>query len=843
MKRAIDIETGDLSARSDFVAETWRRFPDHDSPDQPVPEPDEDRLLEDPGLSLRRFRQLSSVHILWRDLTGQASIAETGRALSKLAATCLDLGLKAAAVKVRERHGELVDEHGQPIGLAILGLGKLGGEELNFNSDIDVVFSYRGKGHSTGPRRVDAGAWLKLLARELIGLIDPVTAHGRVWIMDTRLRPFGDAGALVCSVSAMEQYFLNEGRTWERYAWLKAAPVAGDLESGRALLKALQPFIYRRYLDYGIFESLRDLHARIDAASRAHARGEDIKRGAGGIRELEFLVQSLQILRGGKEPELRQPGFLPALSAAVELGLIEAEPGESLKQAYQYLRILENRLQAMTGRQGHHLPDDERGQERLAWLMGNENWQELMLELDQHRERVRQRFKQHFREPDTDTRLALWPPEPGLTERLQQAGFEQPEGVAELLDRLHGRLSNRALSAEGRRRLERLMPLLIEQVSRHDHPETGLEALLGLVDQISRRSAYMALLYERPATLERLVRVFRLSTRLAEWIVAAPQLLDDLLDPVHGFDLPALPVTEPDDPEASLHALGRWRQAAFLRTGLAELDGRLEADAAAARLTEVAETIIEKVLELISEGEPDLAVIAYGNLGAGLLHYPSDLDLVFLHGPGSAPVRSAQRLISFMQMPIPGGRLFEIDTRLRPNGRAGLLVSRLDRFAEYQAEQAWTWEHQALIRARWIAGNPELAEGFEQARKEVLRQVRDEARLRKDLLEMRQRQRRERDEGAVRQRLVDLQFIAELGVLARSAEQADLVECRKPDDQLEILGQSGWLDKAMADDLIHAWRHLLERRHHDWLEREPDRPVAEEVSERIDQAWAWALKT
>ena len=585
MKRAIDINPEALSSYSGFVAETWRRFPDHDAPDQPVSEPDEDALVENPGLALRRFRQLASVHILWRDLTGQASIAETGQALSGLAATCLNLGLKAAAIKVRDRHGQLVDEQDQPIGLGILGLGKLGGNELNFNSDIDLVFTYRGKGRSTGPRRIDAGAWLKLLARELIGLIDPVTAHGRVWIVDTRLRPFGDAGSLVWSVSAMEQYFLNEGRTWERYAWLKAAPVAGDLASGQYLLKALQPFIYRRYLDYGIFESLRDLHAKIDAASRAHARGEDIKRGAGGIRELEFLVQSLQILRGGKEPGLRRQGFLPALDSAVDLGLIGTGTGEILKQAYQFLRILENRLQAMTGRQGHHLPDEPQGQERLAFLMGQENWPALMSELDHHREAVRQRFEQHFRKPDTDSRLNLWPPEPGLTERLGQAGFEKPEGVAEGLEKLHRRLSGRALSAEGRRRLERLMPLLIEQVSQHDHPETGLEALLGLVDQISRRSAYMALLYERPATLARLVRVFRLSTRLAEWIVAAPQLLDDLLDPVHGFDLPALPTSEPDDPEASLHALGRWRQAAFLRTGLAELDGRLEADVAAARLT------------------------------------------------------------------------------------------------------------------------------------------------------------------------------------------------------------------------------------------------------------------
>lgn len=836
MKRSITIEPGDLADHCAFVAETWRRFPDHSSPEKPVSKPDEQALLEDPARALRRYRQLASVHILWRDLTGQASIAETGQALSELASVCLELGMKAASGKIRDRHGDLLDKHDKPVRLAILGLGKLGGNELNFNSDIDLVFTYRGKGQSTGPRRIDAGAWLKMLARELIALLDPVTTCGRVWIVDARLRPFGDAGALVWSVPAMEQYFLNEGRTWERYAWLKAAPVAGDLNTGEALLGALQPFIYRRYLDYGIFESLRELHRKIDANSRARSRRDDIKRGAGGIRELEFLVQSLQILRGGREPTLRRPGFLPALSSAVKLGLIEEDIGRTLGESYGFLRILENRLQAMTARQGHHLPDEPSARSHLAFLMGNDSWHDLHAEIEQHRGAVRKMFEQHFREPESSARPSLWPPESGLEQRLVEAGFEQPEKVATMLEHFHRRLSSRALSAEGRRRLERLMPLLIEQVGRHQHPETGLEDLLKLVDQISRRSAYLALLYERQATLERLVRVFRASARLAEWIVASPQLLDDLLDPVHGFGLPALPASEPD-PEASLHALGRWRQAGFLRTALAELDNRIDATGAAERLTEIAETIIARVLDLISEDEPDLAVIAYGNLGARLLHYTSDLDLVFLHGPGTAPVRSAQRLISFMQMPIPGGRLFEIDTRLRPNGRSGLLVSRLDSFAEYQSGKAWTWEHQALIRARWIGGNPELAAGFDKARAEVLGMERDEDKLRQDLLEMRQRQQRERKESPVRKQLIDLQFIAEFGVLARASRQPELIDTRKPDEQFRLLGESGWISPRTAGLLSETWQSLLARRNRDWLERNDDRPVPVKMSSRVNEAW------
>jgi [glutamine synthetase] adenylyltransferase / [glutamine synthetase]-adenylyl-L-tyrosine phosphorylase len=839
MKRAVQTSPEELTALCTFVAEARRRFPDAPAPDQEILAPSDEELFADPMMSLRRYRQLASVGILWRDLTGQADIARTGRDISTLARNCLALALKVAEKSVSERHGELLDERDQPVRLAVIGLGKLGGDELNFNSDIDLVYAYRGRGRSTGPRRIDAAAWLKLVTRELIRLLDTVTAHGRVWIVDSRLRPFGDSGALVWSIPAMEQYFLGEGRTWERYAWLKAGPVAGDLESAGKLLGALQPFVFRRYLDYGIFDSLRDLHARIDANSRASSKHDDIKRGAGGIRELEFLVQSQQILRGGREPALRARGFLPALDAAIDLGLIEPDTGQALRQAYSFLRIVENRLQAMTARQGHHLPEDDQSRARLAHLMGHDNWPELREEIDHHRKLVRSYFAESFREPGSRSEPgpALWPPEVDIEQRLQQAGFEQAETVGQLLSKLHGRTVNRALSAEGRRRLERLMPLLLDEISQHQPPDTGLEDLLGLIEQISRRSAYLALLYERPATLARLVRVFRISARLAEWIVAAPQLLDDLLDPIHELELPSVPQAEPDDPEASLHALGRWRQAGFLRTALAELDERIDAAGAAARLTGIAETIIERTLALISEDEPDMAVIGYGNLGAGLLHYESDLDLVFLHGDGPAPVRTAQRLISFMQMPLPGGRLFEIDTRLRPNGRSGLLVSRLDTFIDYQQTKAWTWEHQALIRARWIAGNPALKSSFEQARQDILCRSRDADKIRQDLADMRQRQQRERSETPVKRRLTDLQYIAELGVLIQASNNPALTEQRNPCKQLHLLGQAGWIAPDQARELIDAWQLLTGLRHRNWLERGPASTVPEEVDQCVTRAW------
>jgi len=840
MKRPVEsLNTDWLRSHCRYAAEAWRRFEDAPEPTRPVAPPDREAMSADPARSLRRYRQLQSVHILWCDLAGEADIAETGRALSKLARNCIELALSAAEQAVAERHGWLENDAGERARLIVFGLGKLGGDELNFSSDIDLVFAHGAGGRSNGPKRINAAEWMKRVARELIQLLDALDAHGRVWIVDTRLRPFGESGALVWSLPAMEQYFLSEGRTWERYAWLKAAPVAGDLEAGRSLIEALQPFVYRRYLDYGIFESLRELHRRIDANARARRDRGDIKRGRGGIRELEFLVQSLQILRGGRDSLLRQTGFLPALEACAGLGLIPADEARELHRAYGFLRILENRLQAMTARQGHELPQEAQQKQCLAELMNFEDFDSLSTALEAHRQVVTRHFSERFRDPGADSAGpgALWPPGEDLAEHLRDAGFERPEEAAEQLSHCHARLKRRALSAEGRRRLEHLMPGLIEAAGGQQPPDAGLTDLLRLIDQISRRSAYLALLRERPETLKRLVRVFHLSQRIAEWIIAAPQLIDDLLDPINGFDLPAAPAPDPDDKEASLWALSRWRQAGFLRTALAELDERIDAIEAGGQLSFMAGVIVDRALTLSGSGDSDLAVIGYGNLGAGQLHFESDLDLVFLHRSGEAPRRVVQRLVSALEMPLPGGKLFEIDTRLRPNGRAGMLVSTLESFSEYQRNKAWTWEHQALIRARWIAGDQTMESEFEAVRRDVLAQPREHAVVAADLAAMRRRQRRERRESATKQVLTDLQFLAELGVLTQAADCPELIRHRDTGSQLEALAQTKWIDSEQAQTLADVWRKLLERRHLDWLRRTPAGFDERAVQQPIDEAW------
>ncbi|NDY95925.1 bifunctional [glutamate--ammonia ligase]-adenylyl-L-tyrosine phosphorylase/[glutamate--ammonia-ligase] adenylyltransferase [Wenzhouxiangella limi] len=839
MKRPVhELTPGWLAAHCRFVDETWRRFPDHPDPSVSVRRPAEDELLAQPEITLRRYRQLQSVHILWQDLAGMSDIATTGCAISALARDCLELALVAAEHQVQKNCGELRDDRDRPLRLAVLGLGKLGGNELNFNSDIDIVFVHDGKGESTGPRRLDAGRYHQLVARELIRLLDTVTSHGRVWIVDARLRPFGDAGALVWSLLAMEQYFLTEGRTWERYAWLKAAPVAGDLDAGKRLLAAIEPFIYRRYLDYGIFDSLRELHARIEAGTRSHS-GRDIKRGPDGIRAAEFLVQSQQILRGGRDRMLRVAGFLPGLEACAALGLIEAEPARELQQAYGFLRILENRLQAMTGRQGHHLPCETESLQCLAELMGHADPAALDKEIAGHQARIGARFSERFRAPANETAVptGLWPPQDDLGEQLTRLGFENPDEAAKSLVQLDKRLTRRNLSAEGHRRLERLLPELLLATAAEPGADALLPELLRLIEQISRRSSYLSLLHERPQTLTRLVRVFSLSERVSAWITEAPQLLDDLLDPIHGLDLPALPASSSDELEESLNGLGRWRQAGFLRTALAELDERITPVEAAERLSLIAETILAEVLRLLDPPDSDIAVIGYGNLGARALHYESDLDLVFLHGTDPPPLRIAQRLISLMQMPLPGGRLFEIDTRLRPNGRAGMLISRVDSFGNYQDKQAWTWEHQALIRARWVNGSQALQDRFERIRQHVLCQQRDSHRVLTDLADMRARQQRDRSETPIKGLMTDIQYIAEAGVLCQAAKSPELIEVRRSDRQIDLLRRSGWLTGEQASGLIEAWNEAIQARHICWLQRHPDDVDLSAARRTVSAVW------
>lgn len=804
----------------------------------------DDAPADDPGLDtearIRRLRQLGALRVQWQEIRGAHDVEATGRALSALAVDCLRRALAAAEAAVAEAHGRLRDADGRPARLAVLALGKLGGDELNFNSDLDLVYCHAATGESDGRRPLGPRDYYGRVVRELSRLLESITARGRAWVVDTRLRPFGEAGALVWSLEAMEQYFLNEGRAWERYAWLKARPVAGDTALGAELLGRIAPFVFRRYLDYGLFDSLRTLHGEIERRSRRDDLAGDVKRGPGGIRELEFLVQSLQLLRGGREPELRVPGFLPALRAASGCGVIDDAEAKRIAPAYRFLRALENRIQLASGRQTHELPDDGESRAHLAELCGRADWSTLAAQIDRVRDNVKSLFSARFEAPEREGAGddPLWPPGDSTRGRLAAAGFESPDSAARLLAQLQQRLARRPLSAEARQRLDRLMPELLDEVRRHRPPDTGLDDLLELVETVSRRSAYLALLHERPQTLARCVRVFRASDRVAGWVTASPQLLDDLLAPDQRPELPRRPPIQPDDVEHNLSALARFRQAGFVRTALGQLDGSLDRPAARRRLTRLAEAVLEAMAELFLPAEHPIALIGYGNLGAAELHYSSDLDLVFLHADGDAPVRPVQRLINAMQLPLPGGRLYEIDTRLRPNGNAGMLVSALDSFADYQRNHAWTWEHQALIRARCVFGPEQLQQRFGRIRADVLARARDADEVAAVLADMRRRQRSERRESMLRQVLGDIQFIAELGVLVRAHDNPALCECRATDAQLRRLAEDGWLDRRTARRLVAVFDQAAALRDRVFLQRDRTETLPDAARDAVGEVWA-----
>jgi len=803
----------------------------------------EDGSAYDPDLPvasrLRRYRQLEALRIQWLEIQRHHDVEQTGKLLSRLACECLEQALAQAEENVAERHGHLPAGKEHAARLAVLALGKLGGDELNFNSDLDLVFCHCATGQSDGRRALEPRDYFSRVVRELSRLMEEVTNHGRVWIVDTRLRPFGQAGAMVWSLDAMEQYFINEGRAWERYAWLKARPVAGDFALGHDLLARISPFVFRRYLDYGLFDSLRTLHGEIETRSNREDLRDDIKLGPGGIRELEFLVQSLQLLRGGREAGLRKPGFLSALREALDADVIDADQAGQVGEDYRFLRALENRLQLVTGRQTHELPADPEQRADLAVLMDAAGWDTLYDRIESVRESVRELFGKRFggQEQRPEPTQTLWPPSPELTARLARAGFEDPATAAGALEQLHSRLARRSLSAEGRRRLDRLMPELLGEVLSNRPPDNGLTDLLALIETIARRSAYLALLHERPQTLARCVRVYRGSARLAEWITESPQLLDDLLAPEKDPDLPRLPTIQTDDVETSLNSLARFRQAGFVRTALGQLDGTLGRPEARVRLTHLAESVLACMAELFLPEDDPPAVIGYGNLGASELHYSSDLDLVFLHERGEAPVRSVQRMINAMQLPLAGGKLYSIDTRLRPNGNAGMLVSTLEGFADYQARHAWTWEHQALIRARCVFGSDEFKDRFDALRHTVLARRRDADEVRQSLADMRRRQLDQRSERSEKRLLGDIQFIAELGVLLNAGEASELMQARATIEQLGLLAGLGWLERDTAKQLEDAFNQAAALRDRIFLERDCCEELPGSAREIVNLAW------
>lgn len=817
-------------------------------------------------VALRRFRRAESVRLVFRDVNGLDEIADTLAGTTDLHEVLIAHALQRAEHAARLRHGTPRNAEGAPQALVVFALGKLGGGELNFSSDIDLVLAYPESGATDGARPLDNAEFFARVAREFVRLLADVTADGIAARVDLRLRPFGDSGPVVASFAAMEQYYQREGRDWERYAWIKARPVAGDVAAGRRLLETLRPFIYRRYFDYTALAGLRDMKALIDVEVARRDLADHLKLGAGGIREIEFVVQLQQLIRGGRDASLRARGLLPALDACAARGYVSQKRARELREAYLFLRQLENRVQMFGDRQTHALPADPVTRERIARSLDYPDWLALLAALNRQREKVTAIFAdvlqpegeagagERRKGPAGDgARLWRHVREDGLEDAmLKAAGFVPTAPCAEALRQVAG---VHGLSARGARRIEHLMPDLIDAAAATSAPADALVRLCRLVQAVARRSAYLALLQEQPAARARVAALCADSAFLAEKAIAQPLLLDDVLAPrveylAHGAanmraELAQQLAVVQGDAEATLSAIAEWRGSYRMRTGLAFRDGAADAVATARALAELADAVVGAVLDLAERelvaqhgrlpGDGSgIAVLGYGSLGGVELGFDSDLDLVFVYdavrgeatSDGARPLdgarwyaRLAQRVVHWLSSPTRGGRLYEVDTRLRPDGGKSLLVASLPAFVAYQRERAWTWEQQALVRARAVAGDDALGTAFARERSEVLVSPRDAAQVIADVCRMRGEWRRQRDrsdagsldlkQGAGA--LLDIQFLLQGLVLLHAYAHPGLATHGDTPRLLAACIEAAVLPAEDAEALATAHAELLSR--------------------------------
>ena len=821
------------------------------------------------GSRLRQLRERVMLTLAHRDLNGHAPLDEVFETMTALAQESVLAATAEAHREAVERFGEARDAEGRPLSLIVAALGKLGGCELNVSSDIDLVFLHGEEGETRGPRPVSHREFFAHAGKTVIALLSEITNEGQSFRVDMRLRPFGTSGALSCSLAALEDYFVVHARPWERYAWLKSRVIAGDGEAVRALV---EPFVYRRYLDYGLVGALRELHARIFETAISRRKADDIKVGAGGIREIEFCVQLVQLIRGGRERDLRLTSTRKALAVLAERSLIEPERARALGEAYAFLRKLEHRLQYYDDQQTQSLPRDETHRARIAEAMGFPDWAALSVALEGHRERVQASFNALFEGAPAPKHAAgasivAWLNDPqaapdaeGLADDLAEAGFGEARGAARRLIEFTGSRRYRAMSATLRARVEKLLPMIVS-LSAEMGGETTLARLLQLLESIDRREAYVALLLEYPQVLPRAARLISRSAWAARLLARHPILLDELTRTAASFTATVWPEERAalqaeceahgEDLERVLDELRLFKQRHLFRLTLADLEGELPVMALSDELSALADTILAVAVKLAG-GDEGFAVIGYGKLGGKELGYGSDLDLVFVYDAESAGAeqapRLAQRLITWLTSHTAAGVLYETDLRLRPDGAKGVLVSSLPGFAAYQRTRAWTWEHQALTRARFCAGDAALGARFEALKDEILATPRDSRKILDDIRAMRTRMRAEqkRDvhelkhiEGGV----IDLEFCVQALVLLHGPAHPQLRENKGNHALLQRSGELGLIDPALAADAGRAYLEYRRRIHQAALNDEERVIVAadELVAERDAVRRLWSV--
>ncbi|MBE0130499.1 bifunctional [glutamate--ammonia ligase]-adenylyl-L-tyrosine phosphorylase/[glutamate--ammonia-ligase] adenylyltransferase [Citrobacter amalonaticus] len=831
---------------------------------------------------LRLFRRCVMVRIAWAQALSLVDDTDILQQLSHLAETLIVSARDWLYDACCREWGTPCSQEGIPQPLLILGMGKLGGGELNFSSDIDLIFAWPEHGSTQGGRReLDNAQFFTRMGQRLIKVLDQPTQDGFVYRVDMRLRPFGDSGPLVLSFAALEDYYQEQGRDWERYAMVKAR-IMGDTD-GRyvdELRAMLRPFVFRRYIDFSVIQSLRNMKGMIAREVRRRGLKDNIKLGAGGIREIEFIVQVFQLIRGGREPSLQSRSLLPTLSAIAALHLLPENDAEQLRQAYLFLRRLENLLQSINDEQTQTLPGDELNRARLAWGMNADSWSQLTETLEGHMANVRRVFNELIGDDETDTQedalseqwRELWQDalqEDDTPPVLSHLADDDRLRVLALIADFRKELDKRTIGPRGRQVLDHLMPHLLSDVCTRQDASLPLSRITPLLVGIVTRTTYLELLSEFPGALKHLISLCAASPMVASQLARYPLLLDELLDPNTLYQPTAtdayrdelrqylLRVPE-DDEEQQLEALRQFKQTQLLRIAAADIAGTLPVMKVSDHLTWLAEAMIDAVvqqawLQMVARyGQPThlaeregrgFAVVGYGKLGGWELGYSSDLDLIFLHDcpvdvmtDGEREIdgrqfylRLAQRIMHLFSTRTSSGILYEVDARLRPSGAAGMLVTSTESFADYQKNEAWTWEHQALVRARVVYGDPQLTSQFDTVRRDIMTLPRDGKTLQNEVREMREKMRahlgnkhRDRfdikaDEGGI----TDIEFITQYLVLRYAHDKPKLTRWSDNVRILELLAQNDIMDEQEAMALTHAYTTLRDELHHLALQEQP----------------------
>lgn len=830
---------------------------------------DENALMRE----LRKFRRREMVWIAWQDIHSQLPLKQSLEHLSLLAENIIMRAYYWLYDFCCQQWGVPQNEQGQAQPMLILGMGKLGGKELNFSSDIDLIFTYAENGETAGVRRTLSNAkFFTRLGQRLIKALDQQTYDGFCYRVDMRLRPFGESGPLAISFNAIEDYYQEQGREWERYAMIKARVMGKEnFDCYQTLRQMLRPFVFRRYIDFSAIESLRRMKSMISTEVRRRGLTNNIKLGAGGIREIEFIAQSFQLIRGGREPSLRGRGIFETMDAIKTLGLMPVQDVDDLMSAYVYLRRLENILQAIDDKQTQTLPDNERDQARLVFAMQEQSWSSLLESVNAHMKLVHSIFESVVGdEEDKEQNLEaiyfeLWNManrDPEIVQGiLSELEISDSDRFATALIEFKAELEKRTIGPRGREIINHLLPLILSHIVKREDAVSLLASIGNLITKIATRTAYLELLMAHPQAIEQLIRLCSASAMISEKLATYPILLDELLDPNQLYQ--PTPISEyrmqlgeylaripEDDMEQQMEALRQFKQTQLLRIAAADIAGVLPLMKVSDHLTALAEAILNAVINQawyqikIKHGEPNylnasaekgFAVIGYGKMGGEELGYNSDLDIVFLHDCPDQDMTDGKKLISSRQFYIKfaqrivhlfssrtaSGILYEVDMRLRPSGASGLITSTVGAFAEYQDSEAWTWEHQALVRARVVYGEDDLADKFNQVRKQILSKTRNKEILKKEVVDMRYKMREhlgssddsvfniKQDQGGI----ADIEFLAQYLVLANANAHPQLTADADNVSIFKNAANVGLLSQDESRALQHAYTTLRDQIH------------------------------